>query len=202
MEIAISDVSVGERARKTVGDLGDLEASIEAIGLLHPIVIDEDRRLIAGQRRLEACKVLGWETIAVHVARLENILRGECDENVVREDFKPSEKDAIAEALEERERLAAKERAGRPGQLRSEKFSEQKEKGESRAKVAKAVGISFPSLKKIHEVCQAAEAEPEKYQPLVDEMDRTGRNMLCRMESLDQWLRASGFRLGGELHSS
>jgi ParB family chromosome partitioning protein len=123
-------------------------------------VIDEDRRLIAGQRRLEACKVLGWETIAVHVARLENILRGECDENVVREDFKPSEKDAIAEALEERERLAAKERAGRPGQLRSEKFSEQKEKGESRAKVAKAVGISFPSLKKY-----TKSAKPPKQNP-------------------------------------
>ena len=49
---------------------------------------------------------------------------------------------------------------------------------------------------------EAAEAEPEKYQPLVDEMDRTGRNMLCRMESLDQWLRASGFRVGGELQTS
>ena len=30
-------------------------------------------------------------------------------------------------------------------------------------------------MKKIREVCEAAEAEPEKYQPLVAEMDRTGR---------------------------
>ena len=77
MELPIDDILVGQRARKTVGDLSQLQASIEAIGLLHPIVIDGDRGLIAGQRRLEACKVLDWETIAVHVVRLKDILRGQ-----------------------------------------------------------------------------------------------------------------------------
>ena len=47
-----------------------------------------------------------------------------------------------AEALEERERLAAKERKGRPGQPRSAKFAQQTEKGKSRAKVAKAARAS------------------------------------------------------------
>ena len=47
-----------------------------------------------------------------------------------------------AEALEERERLAAKERKGRSGQPRSAKFAQQTEKGKSRAKVAKAARAS------------------------------------------------------------
>lgn len=173
MELLIDEISVGERARKTVGDLGDLQRSIEAVGLLHPIVVDEAKQLIAGERRLEACKALDWETIAVHVVRLKDVLRGQCDENVVRMDFRLSEKDAIADALEERERLAAKQRMLAGKKEPSGKFPEGQ--GQSRDKVAKAVGTSARSLKKIHEVCQAAEAEPEKYQPFVDQMDKTGR---------------------------
>ena len=181
MDTPLDEILVGERARKTVGDLGDLQVSIEAIGLLHPIVIDEDRRLIAGERRLEACKALGWETIAVHAVRLKDILRGQCDENVVRMAFRPSEQDAIAEELEERERLAAKERQREHGNTAPGKAKNTSAKfapvllGKSRAKVAQAVGLSHPSLKKIREVCKAAETEPEKYQSLVDEMDKTGR---------------------------
>ena len=173
MELAIDDILVGQRARKTVGDLGQLQASIEAIGLLHPIVVDEGKRLIAGQRRLEACKALGWEAIAAHVVPLDDILRGQCDENVVRVDFTPSEKDAIAEALKERERVAAKKRMMAGKKEPHGKFPGGQ--GASRDKVAKAVGTSARSLKKISEVCEAAKAEPEKYQSLVDQMDKTGR---------------------------
>ena len=42
---------------------------------------------------LKACKSLGWDE--VHVVPLDNILRGEFDENAVREDFTPSECVAI-----------------------------------------------------------------------------------------------------------
>jgi hypothetical protein len=33
------------------------------LGLLHPVVIRHDGALIAGERRLAACKELGWETV-------------------------------------------------------------------------------------------------------------------------------------------
>ena len=102
-------------------------------------------------------------------------MRGEFDENTVRQDFLPSERDAIDKKLGDRERKAAKKRQGGPGRKRSGKFPEQSEKGQSRDKVAKAAGTSARSMKKIAEVCEAAETEPEKYRPLVDEMDRTGR---------------------------
>ena len=46
--------------------------------------------------------------------------------------------------------------------------------GKSRDKIAKAAGIGR-TLVKIAEVCEAAEAEPEKYGQFVDEMDRTGK---------------------------
>jgi ParB family chromosome partitioning protein len=66
---AVSTIKVGERHRCDLGDIDGLAQSIEDIGLLNPITIDEHDRLLAGQRRLEACKRLGWKEIPVNVVR-------------------------------------------------------------------------------------------------------------------------------------
>jgi ParB family chromosome partitioning protein len=63
----MTDIVVGERHRKDLGNVDKLAASIEAVGLLHPIMIRSDNALIAGERRLEACRRLGWSTIPVRV---------------------------------------------------------------------------------------------------------------------------------------
>ena len=175
MEQAIQSISIEERMRKNLGDIDVLARSIQEIGLLHPIVVDEKNRLIAGQRRLKACERLGWERVPVHVVPLDDIVRGEFDENTVREDFLPSEMAAISKQLGEPERQAAKDRQGGRGRDRCGKFPQQSETGKSRDKIARFAGISARTLDKITEVCEAAEAEPEKYQPLVEEMDKTRR---------------------------
>src|SRR5215467_9676080 len=59
--VNVSEVRVGARHRKDLGDLTSLARSINDVGQLQPIVITPDRRLIAGQRRLEAVKLLGWK---------------------------------------------------------------------------------------------------------------------------------------------
>jgi len=56
----------------------------------------------------------------------------------------PEERVAIGMALEEREKEKARERKARPGLPRSEKFTEQGDKGEALEKVARAVGWSRP----------------------------------------------------------
>ena len=175
MKRAIESIVIGKRARKRVGDVEGLARSIRETGLLHPIVIDDKNQLIAGQRRLKACESLGWESVPVHVVPLDDIVRGEFDENVVREDFLPSEMDAIAKKFQARERQSAKKRQGGPGRERSGKFPQQSEKGKSRDKIGKLAGVSGRTLDKIADVCEAAEAEPEKYQALVAEMDKTRR---------------------------
>ena len=91
----IADVVIGERHRKDMGDLDGLARSISEIGLLHPVVVTPDNRLIAGQRRLEACRRLGWDCIPATVVDLENLAIGERDENMVRKDFTPSEAVAV-----------------------------------------------------------------------------------------------------------
>ena len=86
----VNDIKVGERYRKELGDLETLCESMTELELLHPIVVTDDGRLIAGYRRLEAAKKLGWETISVNKVKLNDILRGELDENAMRKNFTPS----------------------------------------------------------------------------------------------------------------
>jgi ParB family chromosome partitioning protein len=85
----------GARHRRDMGDIDSPATSITEVGLLHPIVIRVDGTLIAGERRLAACKRLGWVQIPVTVVDLNNIVQGELAENAIRKDFLPSEIEAI-----------------------------------------------------------------------------------------------------------
>ncbi len=97
MKIAIEDIKVDEnvRIRKEVGDLQQLEDSIQKVGLLNPIVIDETGELIAGYRRLFACKNLGMAEIEVTVIDMAGDKMGKLEvelaENFHRKDFTPEE---------------------------------------------------------------------------------------------------------------
>jgi hypothetical protein len=70
--LPIADIAIGERHRKDLGDIDGLAASIADIGLLNPITIDQTGRLLAGARRLAACKRLGLTDIEVRIVRCES----------------------------------------------------------------------------------------------------------------------------------
>jgi ParB family chromosome partitioning protein len=185
--VNVTDIRVGPRHRKDLGDLTSLADSIKALGLLHPIVITPDRQLIAGQRRLEAVKLLGWTEVPARVVDLANVVRGEHDENVERKPFTRSEAVAIGRALEELEqpRAARRQAAGLARrrndrqQSGSGKLPEPapvvENKGQARDKVAAAVGMSGRTYEKAKAVVQAAEEDPERNGHLVEQMDRTGK---------------------------
>lgn len=63
MLVNISEIKVKKRVRKDLGDINSLKDSLKRYGLLNPITIDSKNRLIAGERRLEAAKALGWTNI-------------------------------------------------------------------------------------------------------------------------------------------
>ena len=166
----ITAIELGERHRKELGDIAVLAASIRNVGLLHPVVIRPDNRLIAGERRLAACKHLGWTDVPVRVVDLDEIVRGEFAENADRKDFLPSEIEAIRRAMAPKEREAAKTRmseGGKGGEI------PQPSKGRAADKVASFAGRDRRTVEKIAAVVEAAEREPEKFAPLVAEMDRT-----------------------------
>lgn len=69
--IPISEIIVGDWSREEIGDIGSLVRSIEKVGLMHPVVVTPDKKLIAGRRRLEAVKRLGWTDVPVRIMEVK-----------------------------------------------------------------------------------------------------------------------------------
>ena len=65
------DAIVVNRNGYSDADLAGLVASIRARGVLHPLVVTPDGRLLAGRRRLEAARRAGLLTVPVRVCAIE-----------------------------------------------------------------------------------------------------------------------------------
>ena len=94
LEIDINSVKVKKRVRGKDVSIDALIESIKRYGLLQPIVVDEKMRLIAGFRRLEACKSLGYSSILARVVKASNdedLLLLELEENECRVQFSQEE---------------------------------------------------------------------------------------------------------------
>ncbi|MGD0109536.1 MAG: ParB N-terminal domain-containing protein, partial [Rhodopila sp.] len=108
----LSAIKIGKRVRHEMGDIAGLAANIAELGLMHPVVVRPDGTLIAGERRIRACRELGQTSIAVTVLDLDRVVRGEYAENFFRKAFSPSEMVDIEDALLPIEKALAKERQG------------------------------------------------------------------------------------------
>ena len=105
MLVEISQIKTNKRVRKNLGDLEPLKDSLKRYGLLNPITLTKDYYLIAGQRRLESARQLGWTTIdAVMVDTKDSVtlLEMELEENTQRNNFTEFE---LLEGYKQLERL-------------------------------------------------------------------------------------------------
>lgn len=98
----VDAIQVGCRHRVDLGDLGELCASIQRLGLLQPITISLDGTLLCGARRLAAVKLLGWQAVKVWVrsglsGRLERLLAEQEENN--HKPFTPTEAAALYREL-------------------------------------------------------------------------------------------------------
>jgi len=171
--IPLTEIQIGERVRKDMGDLNSLAESIKRHGLLHPVVITSEKILVAGHRRLEAAKLLGWERIPATVIDVADLLSAERDENEVRKNFTPTEAVAIGRMIEEKERPKA-EANRKASQFGSgvDQISTP-EKINLREIAGNAVGMGGTTYAKARQVIEAAESDPEKFGDLPEQMDET-----------------------------
>lgn len=90
-ECPIDKIKVRYNPRKKFDkkSLNELAESIKSDGLIQPIVIDEDFNLIAGERRLKACQLLGFDSIKTvkYKGNSENFEVLSILENIHREDL-------------------------------------------------------------------------------------------------------------------
>lgn len=189
VQVDIGTVRVVGRHRHSLGDIQGLADSIFDVGLLNPITLTAGSRLVAGQRRLEACRKLGWAKIpARFVESLDDaaaVLRAERDENTCRKEMLPSEKASLGEALLEIEAANAKSRQREHGGTapgRNTSFSQEgsvsRQANEACARVGDALGIGRTSYYHLRFAYKAATdltvPEPERVlaRAALDRIDR------------------------------
>jgi len=183
--IPINSIQIGSRVRKDLGDIPSFAQKINEIGLLQPIVINEDHKLICGVRRIEAFKVLGKSEIPARIVNLDDIVKGEISENTQRKDFSWEEIIEIKKAVEPEIRKESEKRmlSGKPSakyaeggdnnNINNNAISKNYSENQTRVKVAKHVSlhgkkISHPTLATAEKVYDAAQKDPATF----GQMDR------------------------------
>jgi len=164
----ISNIRVGNRFRRDLGNVDDLVESIKNNGLIHPVTITKDGLLIAGIRRIEAFKKLGIEDIQVHGIDIPIIENGEIDENLVRKDFTVEEKVDIKRY---RELIEPSFQGQRNDLLQLRGKFPKSDTNQRRERIAKSTGVSYKTLSKLEEIVDAARQKPKQFGQLPKKID-------------------------------
>lgn len=147
MTINIEKIIVKDRIRKDFGDIQELAEDIKQNGLINPPVVNKDYVLLAGERRLRACKSLGWNQIEVRMMDTrdaEHELNVEISENDVRKGFTKSERVDYMKRLLRIEQAKADERK----KSGKKDLSENSHEGRSDEKTAEHFGVSSNTMRK------------------------------------------------------
>jgi len=193
-EIQISAIIIKDRTRKDFGDIDSLAESIFAVGLMQPIVINENNELIDGQRRIKAYIRLGRLEIPFYRVNLKEIILGEFHANSDRKEFTTSERVAIAHAVEEFMRKHSR-RIGRPRSNQDTNNNTSKDNGpyynsidtsisknnvvnlttfSGRIKdnISRSLGVTRNTLEKEKKIVESAELNPQSCEPVLQKVDK------------------------------
>ncbi len=148
-------------------------ASIQQYGLLHPIVVDDKRRLIAGYRRLEAFKRLGKKRIEVtFYGDLSEKEREklEWEENERRKNLTPYERSKFTKHRKEKAKKELQEEADDSSQDSCDESKKKKRGGQkkpdSKDAIAEKLGKTRPEIEDSDEHVAAGEKYPFLQGPL------------------------------------
>ena len=152
MLIDIDKIVVGDRIRKDFGDIQELADDIKENTLLNAIVVtpsgngDGTYLLIAGERRLRACKMLDYKAVPVNTVGVddaEQALMMEISENECRKEFTKTERLEYARRLAQLEK--AKSEQGKRTDLAQDVV--QGERNRAANAVAQALGTNRETLR-------------------------------------------------------
>jgi hypothetical protein len=101
-KLPIAEIIVRPRVRSDLGNISEFAEDIKNRGMLHPVIVNQNRELVAGYRRLQVAVSLGWTEIPVTIIPTEPSLAQfdmQLAENMKRKNLNPLE---ISEAILER----------------------------------------------------------------------------------------------------
>jgi len=196
--VDIDVIQVVGRHRKDLGDIASLAASVNDVGLLNPITLTRTGRLIAGQRRLEACRFLGWGAVPVrfvdNFGDAVTLLRAELHENSCRKDMLPSELASLGAALYELEVRSSRARQGARTDLGREPLGTAYPQVErTNDAVGETLGMSgraYSELRYVHQIATSQDAEARDLaEKALNAMDQ-GAGLVGEARRLREKLRA------------
>jgi len=160
--VPVDTIRVSDRIRADLGDLTDLQQSMATRGLINPVTVTADRRLIAGERRLESAKRLGWTSIDAQVwkpADGMDLLDVEAEENLCRKQLTEGEAELYRQRRMRMQQDAARERQGTRTDLPSGNLPEGR--GNAADKASERTGYTRRTLDKVQDVRETACDENE-----------------------------------------
>ena len=82
----LSDIKLNSEYLRVDTDVSALKKSVESVGLIHPVTVNREGELLAGARRFQAVKELGWDELPVLVVDHDELAQEliSIDENLVR----------------------------------------------------------------------------------------------------------------------
>ena len=211
MRIPIAEIKITPGRRKAVpSHIAELAKSVADVGLLNPIIVNEDRTLIAGLHRLEAAKLLNWTEIDCTICDIDSTRAelAEIDENVIRRPLSDME---LSRALTRRKELYEALHPetiarNRPGHMSNYQGSNDKLSPEPKVKsfvedTAEKLGVSTRTIER-H--LYLAEHLTPKVSEILRKMDkqppRCELMKLARLE-LDQQEKCAALFLSSEIKS-
>jgi len=166
MEIEIEKIK-DTAPRREHGNIEELKNSIKEVGLINPLTINQNYRLLAGRRRFQALKELGFKTVPVRVLESEDELfdfRVALIENIQRKNLSDPE---LAAAIKEYDEMMRRLKGSKPkGNIETLKqFTDlpqcNKSEGWTQEQTAKNLNISQPAVSKAIQIATAIEEYPE-----------------------------------------
>ena len=126
----------------TLSSIEELMESISRVGLLQPLIIDNQNQIISGNRRFESIKRLGWKDVEVEIKEIK-----EGEEELFLIHYNKQRIKSFKELINEYTTL---ERIYRKGQgKRSDLTSVKSNRSSSRDMVSKEMGISSSQLQRL-----------------------------------------------------
>jgi ParB family chromosome partitioning protein len=191
-KISLDSLIIKNRTRKDFGDIKSLAESISTVGLLQPIVINENNELIDGQRRIKAYIHLGIKEIPCYRVNLKEIILGEFHAHSNHKDLTISERVAISNKVEEVLRNHSR-RVGRPNtnqnivEISTKGIEPSLDLASADAKdnvvnlttfsgrikdnLSRYLGVSRNTLEKEKQIVEAAERDPVSFEDIRQKVD-------------------------------
>lgn len=193
MKVNINDIVINNRKRRLNKEKAtELAESFKLIGQLEPVTITKYNVLLAGLHRVEAAKILGWESIDARLFEGDAIAMEivEIDENLIRNDLTVLEQ---GEHLARRQELIGFSRGGD----RRSNYNDYSLKTTS--EIAKEIGLSEQSVYKRMQAARNIVPEVKEAIRNTEIANSTTQLLELARLSPDNQIEVSGLLESGEM---